>query len=190
MKKPIVAVVGVVALVIIGAAAFFGGGVLRGSGGSADSGAIISSSESGQPVSGQTEQTADPTFSRAAEVRGTVKSIEGDKLVIARVLDDPLANMTEEERAARREQMMKLSMEERQARRQQELQGLTTEDVSVTIPVGVPVVKAAVGQGLTDGGESASLADIRSGMSLVIWTQGGKTDAATAEYVRIAGTQP
>lgn len=190
MKKSIV-LVGVLALVIIGAAAFFGGSALRKSGGSVDDLAAIPVSDAGQSATGQpvSEQAGGSDLTRAPEIRGTVKAIEGDKVIIARAKDDPLANMTEEQFAARRREMMKLSMEERQARRQQELQGLETENVNITVPVGTPVVKMTGGQSQAGEGGSASLADIRVGMSLVIWTQDGKIDNAIAEHVNIAAVQ-
>ncbi len=193
MKKGLIVLL---ALVVIGSVAYFGGAALKNSGNSDDQ--IVASQAENVPASqGENvsatqaggSNTSGGQPSRAAEIRGTVKAIEGDKLVVARAKDDPMANMTEEQLAARREQMLKLSFEERQAKRQQELQGLQTEDVNVTIPVGVSILKAMSGASQPGDGEESSLENIRVGSSLVIWTEGGKTDNAVAEFVRIAAGQ-
>lgn len=187
MRKPMIVVVGALAVIAIGAIAFFGGGLLGKSAKNLNGGGVTPSS-TGQPETGQSDVSVPGS---APDIRGTVKAVEGDKILIARVKDDPLAGFTEEEREARKQEMLKLSLEERQALRQQELEGLETEDVSITIPVGTPVVKvtAGQGQGPNNAGEQASLSDIRAGLSLAIWTEDAKTDSATARYVVIEGAQ-
>jgi len=180
MKKLLMIVLG---LIVVGAAAYFGGAALQKSTSGTDG---IGVAQGNAPT---LSDSAEGRPDRAAEIRGTVKAVEGDRLVVARAKNDPLAEMTEEEREARRRERMNLSMEERQALRQQEMQGLETEDVNVTIPVGVEVIKSIPGEGQAGAGEPASLSDIKVGSNVIIWTEGGETNDAIAEYVRIAGIQ-
>jgi hypothetical protein len=163
--------------------AYFGASALAaGSGDAAVPGAA------GAQGGAATGANADPNQpDRVAEVKGLVVSIDGTQVSIDRYIKDPSEELTDEEKAAKKAERSQLSMEERQALKAAENAALETERVTVTIPVGVPIVQM-VPQGDTPVAEPATLADIRGGMEVTVWTDGG-TDGSNAEYVKLAGVK-
>jgi len=127
----------------------------------------------------QATEIAETTLpTRPAEINGQVKSIEGNEVVILNELKEALSN---EERATRQKERANLSQEERQALRQEEIEEVETKQITLQIPVGVPVI---TGSGNADGlNVSASLADIKSGSYLSIW----QNDQGQVEAVKIKG---
>ncbi|MHB8050678.1 MAG: hypothetical protein ACYDHQ_05610 [Coriobacteriia bacterium] len=174
MKKTILIVI---AVVVLGAGAYFGASALA-------------TERGGAAVQGgaATGASADPNQpDRVAEVKGLVISIDGTEVAIERYIKDPSEELTDEEKAARKAERSQLSQEERQALKAAENAALETERVTVTIPVGVPIVQM-VPQGDTPVAESATLSDIRGGMEVTVWTDGG-TDGSSAEYVKLASAK-
>jgi uncharacterized iron-regulated membrane protein len=163
----------VLAVVILGTGAYFGASALAaGSGGSTGEGA-------------QSGATADPNQpDRTAEVKGLVLSIDGTEVLIERYLKDPSEELTDEEKEAKKAERAELTQEERQALKAAENAALETERVTVTVPVGTPIVQMVL-DGDTPVAQTATLADLRSGMEITVWTGGG-TDGATAEYVKLS----
>lgn len=180
MKRKRVLIIGVIIVALAAAgAAYWGGHALKGSGSTGSEVSTVAS-----PISGNSSQQV--LSNTPGDIRGTVKSVQGNQVLIARIVNDPSANLTEAERAAQQQKMQNASQAERDAFRQQQLQGTQTVNAHVTIPVGVPIVKVAAGQGAGGTGENASLADIKPGITLVIWTQDHKTDNASALSVAIS----
>lgn len=170
MKK---AVLIVLAVAVLGVGAYFGASALAAerSGTAAQGGAATGSSiDPNQPE-------------RTAEVKGVVLSIDGTQVSIERYIKDPAEELTEEEKAAKKAERAQLTQEERQALKAAENAALETERVTVTVPVGVPITQI-VSVGDAPAVESATLADIRTGMQITVWTDGG-TDGSTAEYVKL-----
>ncbi|MEN8252957.1 MAG: hypothetical protein ABFQ62_01110 [Patescibacteria group bacterium] len=115
---------------------------------------------------------------RPAEINGQVKSIEGNEVVVLNELKEVL---NDEDRAARQEERANLSQEARQALRQEEMEAVETEQLTLQIPVGVPIM---TGSGNADGSNiSASLADIKSGTYLSVW----RDTNGQVEAVKIKG---
>lgn len=128
--------------------------------------------EQGQPV-------------RVAELKGTVKSIEGNDIVIVNELSEE-KELTDEEKAIQKAERAKLSIEERQAIKAEESATVPTEDVRIIIPVGV-TIKKTVGDAtgtLVDGG----LDEIKEGTYISIWINGYDTADQFVEFVKIRGT--
>ena len=174
MKKTVLIAL---AVAVLGAGAYFGASALA-----------ASSGVSGEPGGAATGANADPNQpDRVAEVKGLVVSIDGTQVFIDRYIKDPSEALTEEEKAAKKAERAQLSQEERQALKAAENAALETERVTVTVPVGVPIVQMVL-QGDTPVVQPATLADIRSGMEVTIWTDGG-TDSSSAEYVKLAGVK-
>lgn len=171
MKRVLIVTVGSLVVILIGISAYYGGRALQGR---QNAGLVPTSGSSGQTIPGT-----------PAEIRGTVKKVEGNVVLVASIQDDPIANMTEDERQEYMRKMQSLSMEERQALRQQQLDNAQTVDVHATIPVGVTILKIVPGQGATGEGETGSLSDIKPGTRVAIWTKDKKTDDAIAIAVRI-----
>lgn len=120
---------------------------------------------------------------RVAEVYGKVKSIQGNVVLIAEMQRQQTgAELSEEDKAKRREQMQSLSEEERQKLlASQEV--MTGKTLTLTVPVGIPVkVKTTGSNGAAV--EDGTIASIKTGSILNIWTE--KSDPATAEYVSIS----
>lgn len=179
MKKTVLIVL---AVAVLGAGAYFGASALAA--GSGD--ALVADGVGAQGAA--TGANADPNQpDRVAEVKGVVVSIDGTQVSIDRYIKIPSEELTEEEKAAKKAERAQLSQEERQALKAAENAALETERVTVTIPVGVPIVQM-VPEGDTPVVGSATLADIRSGMEVTVWTDGG-TDGSNAEYVRLAGVK-
>lgn len=120
-----------------------------------------------------TASLASPT--RIAEINGYVQSISGNEIMIANEMG--VKEITDEERARRQ----KLSQEERQALKAQESANLTKENVTLTIPVGVIIVK---GSGDASGNNlPATMSDIVKGGYISIWKNGEQV-----EFVKLKGT--
>lgn len=171
--------IGGIALVALATAAYFGAGMLAGGGG-APAGAILAAADASTGAG----STADPDQpERTAEVKGTVISVEGTAVTIDRLLVDASAELTEEEKAAKKAERQQMSMEERQAAKKAELEGVATERVTVEVPVGVAITRM-VSEADGPVAKPATLADIRSGSSITIWTDGA-ADGGVAEYVKI-----
>lgn len=121
---------------------------------------------------------------RMAEVFGKVKSVEGNLVVIAEMTrQNGGAELSEEDRAKRRTQMMSLSEEERQKLRDS-WQKATGNTLKVIVPVGIPVFKKQAGP---DGStEESNLGNIKPGVMVNVWIEEGSTPQnQTAEYVGI-----
>lgn len=107
------------------------------------------------------------------DLEGKVKQIRGNEITLLKVIRTR-AELTEEEKAKRRQQMMNLSPEER-AKLQAEMFKVTDESIDVIIPVGVPIVsnQNAGGKLVT---ESVSLSEIRQGNIVRFWFAEGSPD--------------
>ena len=163
----------VLAVAVLGAGAYFGASALA-SGGDASTAA-----------GAQSGATADPNQpDRTAEVKGLVLSVDGTEVLIERYVKDPSEELSDEEREARKAERAELSQEERQALRAAENAALETERVTVTVPVGTPIVQMVL-DGDSPVAQATTLAGLRSGMEITVWTDGG-TDGSTAEYVKLA----
>ena len=180
MKK---AVLIVLAVAVLGAGAYFGASALA-----AERGGVVVLDGAGAQGIAAAGSSADPNQpERTAEVKGLVLSIDGTEVTIERYIKDPNDELTDEEKAARKAERSQLSMEERQALKAAENAALETERITLTVPVGVPIVRM-VPQGDTPVAEPATLADIRGGMEVTVWTDGG-TDGARAEYVKLSAAK-
>ncbi len=116
---------------------------------------------------------------RPAEINGAVRSIEGNEVVVANEIKDQV--LTEAEKEAQRIERQKLSPEERQALRQEAAATAEIETVTLTIPVGVPIVKAS---GVGDGSViNTQLDEIKSGSYVSIWVIDDEVEA-----VKLKGT--
>lgn len=162
---------------------------LLGVGGYAGARALAAASGDAGTGSGEANgQSADPNQpDRTAEVKGLVVSIDGTQVTIERYIKDPSEELTDEEKAAKKAERQALSQEERQALKAAENAALDTERVTVSVPVGVPIVQMVV-QDDEPTAQPATLADIRSGMEVSVWTDGG-TDGASAEYVKLTSAK-
>lgn len=133
-----------------------------------------------QPTSFTTISSKETTApARPAELNGTVVSIEGNEVVIANEIGRVI--LSDEEQAAKKAAMQKMSDSERQAAKAQESQQYETTNVTVIVPVGVPITK-----GTGDGSGNSVLTDLSSltkGTYVSIWTQ----SEGIAEYVKIKG---
>lgn len=171
MKKTIV--IGAI-VVLLGLGAYLGAGAFA-----------ASRDDAGAAEQARTGSTADPNQpDRTAEVKGIVISIDGTRVVIDRYLKDDTQELTDEEKAARRAERAQLTQEERQALKAAENAAFEKERVTVNVPVGTPVVQM-VFQGDQPVAEPSTLAALRGGMEVTVWTDGG-TDGSTAEYVKLA----
>lgn len=122
---------------------------------------------------------------RVAELKGFVKSIEGNEIVIINEISEG-EELTDEEKAAKKAERAKLSIEERQALKAEESATLQKEDVRIIIPVGVTIKKTtgdATGT-LVDGG----LDEIKEGTYISIWVIDYKATNQTVEFVKIRGS--
>jgi len=170
MKKGTLVLVG--AVLILGVAAYFGVGYLA------------SSSDSATAIAGGSGATADPDQpDRTAEVKGTVVSVDGTTVVIDRLITDPSEELTDEEKAAKKADRASMTQEERQALKAAEQADLPVERVSVDVPVGVRIVKMVL-EGETSVAQTASLGDLKAGVTVTVWTDGA-TDGGVAEYVKV-----
>lgn len=139
-----------------------------------------SSSDSSQETS-NLPSTVESTPDRAAEINGYVRSIEGNEVVIENQIKDRDETLTDEEKAAQQAERQAMSPEERQAARQATTETLETEMVTITIPVGVPILMSS---GTADSTMiNAELADIKSGTYLSIWLSGDEVEAVKLKGV-------
>lgn len=109
----------------------------------------------------------------APDLEGKVKQVRGNEITVLKVIRTA-PELTEEEKAKRREQMQSLSPEER-AKIQAEMFKITDETLDLTIPVGVPVVSNQNVGGKIET-ENVSLADIRQSNMLKFWFAEGSSD--------------
>jgi preprotein translocase subunit YajC len=172
MKKSII-ITSVIAVVVIGGIATYL--ITRTNGVTASqsntSSSLTPAQEQGQPA-------------RSAEIKGIVKSIEGNEVLIANEIDT--VELTTEQQAAKKAERQALSQEERQALKAQETAAAEIENVNIMIPVGVPIKK-------TTGDASgtlveAELADIKEGTYVSIWANDYKTDKQTIVFVKVKAT--
>jgi len=128
-----------------------------------------------------TEQVDLTTPSRPAEVNGTVLSVEGNIIVIANEIGKE--QLTEEEKAARKEEIDSLSQEEKQALRQEEKDAFETEDIEIIVPVGITITKG----GGDASGDSviAEISELVKGTYLSIWL----SETGYPESVKIKGAE-
>jgi hypothetical protein len=116
---------------------------------------------------------------RPAEISGIITSILGNEIKIAKEINRVI--LSEAEQAAKKVKMQSLSPEEKAAVRESEKENLETEEISLIIPVGTPLVK---GSGEANGEMiSADIADLSKGTYVSIWTDGSEN----IEYIKIKG---
>lgn len=120
---------------------------------------------------------------RIAEVYGKVKSIQGNVVLIAEMQRQQTgAELSEADRAKRQAEMQALSVEERQ-KLQASQEAMTGKNVTVTVPVGIPIkVRGTGSNGPTV--QDGTIANIKVGSIVNIWTE--QSDPAAAEYMSIA----
>ncbi|GAB6173020.1 hypothetical protein JCM15765_24980 [Paradesulfitobacterium aromaticivorans] len=149
--------------------------------GSATAGSTPAAAANSGTVSGSSIDPEQPE--RVAEVYGKVKSIQGNVVLIAEMQRQQTgAQLSVEEKAKRQEQMQSLSEEERR-NLQASQEVMTGRNITITVPVGIPVkVKASGASGGTV--EDGTIASIKAGSIVNMWTETG--DSATAEYVSIS----
>lgn len=121
---------------------------------------------------------------RVAEIKGIVKSIEGNELLVANEINT--VELTPEQQAAKKAERQAMSQEERQALKAQETAAAEIENVNIMIPVGVQLKK-------TTGDASGTLvpselADIKEGSYISIWVDGYKTNAQNITFVKLRAT--
>jgi len=123
-------------------------------------------------INSSAQNLVSPT--RLAEINGYITSVQGNELTIANELG--VKEVTAEERARRQ----KLTQEERQALKAQESANLTKENVTITIPVGITIVK---GSGAADGTNvKAEMSELTKGVYISIWKSGD-----IVEFVKLKG---
>ncbi len=172
MKKTIV-IIGIAMLLVGGG---FGAYVLIGGKGSTATATKTTASTTPAQDQGQ------PT--RSAELKGTIKSIEGNEVVIINEISTD--ELTDAEREAKKTARQALSQEERQALKAEESAELQKENVTITIPVGVPVKKTT--GDATGALVDAQIADITAGTYVSIWVKDYKTAKQQVEFVKIRAT--
>lgn len=121
---------------------------------------------------------------RTAEIKGIVKSIEGNELLVANEINT--VELTAEQQAAKKAERQAMSQEERQALKAQETAEADIENVNIMIPVGVQLKK-------TTGDASGTLvpselADIKEGSYISIWVDGYKTNTQNVTFVKLRAT--
>lgn len=152
-------IIGIILLAVIGGGGYY----------------IINSSKSAmqtQLEAGNTGSLVSPT--RLAEVNGYILSVQGNEITVANEIG--VKEVTAEERARRQ----KLTQEERQALKAQESANLTKENITLTIPVGITIVK---GSGDASGSNvKAEMAEMVKGTYISIWKNGDNI-----EFVKLKG---
>ena len=120
---------------------------------------------------------------RKAEVYGKVKSIQGNLFTINEMEQTATGqDLSDKDKAKRREEMQNLSPEERKKKLDAE-QKVTGETIRVNIPVGVPI-KTKKDQNPDSLFEDGNMSDIKVGMIVTIWTENQQKENSTAEYVK------
>lgn len=142
-------------------------------------GCTSQNSDDNTELSAVTQEETLPT--RPSEISGLVRSIEGNEIIIANEIKDPALALTEEEKEAQRADRQSLSQEERQASRQEIAETLETESVTLSIPVGVPVMKSSGNADNTF--VLADISEIKAGAYLSIWMNNDSVEA-----VKLKGT--
>lgn len=118
--------------------------------------------------------------SRPAEINGFILSALGNEIKIAKEVGKPI--LTEEEQAAKKAAMQKMSPEERAAAKAEESANLKTEEISLFVPVGVVISKGA---GDASGNTvNAEIAELQKGIYVSIWTN----ENNEIEYIKIKGS--
>ena len=117
--------------------------------------------------------------SRPAEINGFILSALGNEIKIAKEIGRSM--LTEEEQAAKKTAMQKLSPEERAVAKAEESATLETEEISLFVPVGVVISKGA---GDASGNTiNAEIAELQKGVYVSIWTN----ENNEIEYIKIKG---
>jgi hypothetical protein len=161
MNKKIIIIVTIVSLIALGSYFVF-------------------TKETNQSTTNITEESDKTSPNRPAEINGLIISALGNEIKIANEVDRVV--LTEEEQAAKKAETQKLSPEERAAAREAEKADLKIEEISVTIPVGVPIIK---GSGDASGSlVNADIADLSKGTYVSIWTDA----SGKIEHVKIKGS--
>jgi hypothetical protein len=136
-------------------------------------------SNNNQPAPNSSETQIITSPQRPAEINGTIVSALGNEIKIANEVNKVI--LTEEEQAVKKAEFQKLSQEERSATRQEEKEGLETEEITITIPVGVLITK---GTGDASGNViTTDIADLTKGVYISAWTNQNEE----VEYVKIKG---
>jgi hypothetical protein len=119
------------------------------------------------------------TPDRPAEINGLIRSIEGNEVIIANEIRT--RELSDEEREAQKVERQSMTQEERQALKVEEAESLETENITLVIPVGVPIIK---GSGETDGTNlSAELTEIKVSTYVSMWLSDDQVEA-----VKLKGT--
>ena len=114
---------------------------------------------------------------RPAEITGLIVSQLGNEIVVAKEVGKVV--LSEEEQAAKKAEMQKLSPEQRMAIREEENLTTETEDVKLVIPVGTIIVK---GTGEANGNITrADIAELTKGTYIAVWLDQNDN----IEYVKI-----
>lgn len=121
---------------------------------------------------------------RTAEVYGKVKSVLGNEVTLQLAELPPNQELTAQDKQKKQAQMQSLSPEEKQKQIDAQTK-YTGENSTIIIPVGTPIVSGNTPEIMKE----KSLTDIRSGILLRIWLEGGKDEVKAAEYVRLLQTQ-
>lgn len=120
---------------------------------------------------------------RKAEVYGKVKSIQGN-LITVMEMEQTLTGqeLSDKDREKRRQEMQNLSPEERKKKIDGE-QTFTGKTLTVTIPVGIPVMTKK-DQNPAANFEEGNIGNIKMGNTVTIWTENQQKDNSTAEFVK------
>ena len=141
-----------------------------------------SSNNSSSSSTNPAQQQGQPT--RAAEIKGYVKSIEGNEVVVINEISTE-PELTDAEKAAQKAERQSMSQEERQALKAEESAGLQKEDVKIIIPVGITIKKTTgdASGNLVD----AQLTDIKEGTYVSLWVKDYKTNNQMVEFAKVRG---
>lgn len=118
---------------------------------------------------------------RRFDLQGQVKSIRGNEITVYKVVGEQL-ELTEEEKAKRREDRQNLSPEEKQQARDSTIK-VTDETQAFIVPVGVPIVTSQNIGGKPEI-DKMDLADIKQGSLLKVWFK-ADSNSQEAEFVQI-----
>lgn len=125
-----------------------------------------------QSQTGAAGSLVSPT--RLAEINGYILNIQGNEITVANEMG--VKEITAEEKARRQ----KLTQEERQALKSQESANLTKENITLTVPVGITIVK---GSGDVSGSNiKAEMSEMTKGIYVSIWKNGD-----SVEFVKLKG---
>ncbi len=127
------------------------------------------------------------TPDRSADINGLVRSIEGNEITVAseikniEELTDEEREAQKEERAAQKANKQNLTQEEKRALKEEATANLETKNITLTIPIGAPIVK---GFGVV-GAENilAELSEIKTGIYVSMWLD----DNGQVEAVKLKG---